>query len=129
MPDNRSIAVGGFNYTNLQNTAKGLIAKFGKTGVLTVPVNEIGENPWDPASGTPVTYDVTVVQVGLDITDRSQTLIQEGDVMFLISVDGLTVEPALKHTLTVDLSKYEIVGVMPIKPGDTDMMYKAHCRQ
>ena len=129
MTDSRSLAVGGFDYSNLLATAKNLLAKFGKTGALIVPINESGENPWDPASGTPEEYSVTVVQVGLDYDDRSQTLIQQGDVMFLVSMDGLDVLPTLEHRMTVDSNQYEIVGVMPIKPGPTDMMFKVHCRQ
>ena len=116
-----------YDYASLRdNTVEPLMTRFGKAGTITTPTGT-PTNPWEPATGETTTA-VTVVEVSPDISDRDGTLIQENDVMFLISPEG---DPALDlaQSLTVEGVEYEVVGIMPVRPGPVLVLWKAHCRK
>ena len=129
MTDNRTLPVGGFqaNYIRLRDeVAARQIADKGKTGVITTPTGTPA-NPWEPATGSTET-SVTVAEIGLDLSDRDGTLVEEGDVMFLVSTDG---DPSvdLAQTLTVEGVTYQVVGINPVRVGSVLVLWKAHCRK
>ena len=116
-----------FDYAALRdNTVEPLMAKFGKSGTITTPSGSPAD-PWDPATGSTETA-VTVVETQPDAKDRDGTIIREDDVIFLVSPDG---DPALDlaQTLTVEGVTYQVVGIMPVRPGSVLVLWKAHCRK
>jgi hypothetical protein len=116
-----------FNYSALRdNTVEPLMTRFGKPGVITAPTGAPAD-PWNPATGE-TTTNVTVVETQPDITERGGTLIEEGDVIFLVSPEG---DPSLDlaQTLEVEGVVYRVVGIMPVRPGPVAMLWKAHCRR
>jgi hypothetical protein len=118
-----------FDYQRLRDqTAEPLIERFGKSATLTTFQAASGGDPWNPVPDTPVTQDVTVVQTVFDLRDRDGTLVQEDDVMFLLSTAG---DPTtdLAQTLTVESVVYQVVRIMPLKPGDITMLYKVQARK
>ena len=118
-----------FNYTGLRdNTAEPLIERFGKDATLTLTVEGTGGDPWNPQPDGSIETTVKVVQTMFDLKDRHGTLIQEDDLMFLISTDG-DPDVELAQTLSLESTTYQIVGVMPLKPGPVTMLWKAHCRK
>ena len=136
MPDNfRQLAIypeslmTGFNYTAMRdNTAIPLINQFGDDAVLTLTPAADPATPWNPGSGTPVETPARAVQTQFTNADRDGTLIQEGDVLFIVSTQGLT-DIELAETLTSSGTVYQIIKVMPLKPGPIIMLYKVHCRK
>ena len=118
-----------FNYTALRdNTAEPLIERFGKDATLSLSVATSDSEPWNPQPDGSIETTVRVVQTQFSLKDRVGTLIQEDDLMFLISTDG-DPDVTLAKTLTVESTTYQIANVMPLKPGPVTMLWKAHCRK
>jgi len=116
-----------YDYASLRdNTVVPLMTRFGKAGTITTPTGA-PTDPWEPATGSTDTA-VTVVEVNPTAEDRDGTIIQENDVMFLVSPEG---DPALDlaQTLTVEGVVYRVVGIMPVRPGPVLVLWKAHCRK
>lgn len=116
-----------YDYASLRdNTVEPLMTRFGKAGTITTPTGA-GANPWDPDTGSTDT-PVTVVEVNPEVMDRDGTLVQENDVMFLVSPEG---DPALDlaQSLTVEGEEYRVVGIKPVRPGPVVVLWKAHCRK
>lgn len=69
---------------------------------------------------------VSAVRLDFNSTDIDGTLIKTGDFMLMIDgVDAITTD----DKVTVDGVKYAIVKQMPLKPGATRLLTKAHCRR
>lgn len=127
MVDNRTIAPGGFNYAGLRdNTAKPLLARFGKTAILTVAGGDPAE-PWLPPPDD-TEYSVTVVQTELTKQNRAGTVIAEANAKFLMSTDG-DPDPTLATQLTVGSDEYSVVHAEPLEPGDVKMMWFVWCKK
>ena len=127
MVDNRTIPVGGFNYTGLRdNTAETLIAKFGKTATLNTP-GGAGANPWDPPVAG-IDYEITVVGPNYKLSNRDLTVVEDAQLKFIVSTDGGAV-PAMDCTITLEGAVFQIVGVDPLEPGSVTMLYTVYCRK
>jgi len=118
----------GFNYTALRdNTAQPLIDRFGKDGTITATASD--GPAWNPGGGTVVTTETAVrlVQTEFKAEDRAGTLVQDDDLLFIVSTQG-DPDIALANTLTVDGQVYQIVRVMPKAPGPVTMLIRLHVR-
>lgn len=116
-------------YTDLRDTVvQPGIADAGKTGTLLVPGAATGED-YDPRPGDDIPHPVTVVQTMLRESDIDGTVVQATDAAFLVSPEGLSVEPSLKHRLLVDGIKYQVVKVEPLKPGSVTMFWRVFGRK
>ncbi len=118
-----------FNYSSLADTSTRLIDRFGSNVTLHLTVID-GNGPFNPVTGTggDTEEDETVKAVKLNFSSRDidETLIKTGDFMLLI--DGIF-ELSKDDKVTVDGVKYAILRPMPLKPGDTRLLTKAHCRR
>lgn len=120
-----------FDYAGLRDgLVQPLLAEFGKVtpGQLSVNVPATGA-PYDSQIGTPVLYSCTVVQTVFKKSDNNGTLVEAGDVLFLVSPEGLSVEPEMANRIIVDGVIYQIVRVDPLKPGSVIMLWKVHGRK
>jgi len=119
----------GFDYTTLRDgTVEPLLAEFGKPGTLVVNDLVSGE-PWESQIGSETTYPVTVVQTVFTKADNNGTLVEMNDVLFLVSTDGIVIDPELADRFTVDSITYQVVRIDPLKPGPVIMLWKLHARK
>lgn len=113
-----------FNYASLRsNTVDPLLARFGKTATLTGET--LSGDAWDPTVSETDT-EVTVVQTDFTQAERDGTIVQADDIMFLMEA---SVEPTTADTLTVDGTTYQVVNVMPLRPGSVTMLYRVQARK
>lgn len=105
-------------YGHLETTGQALIAQFGKAATL-VKFEEQG--PAHDPEIVEVDYPVTLVEVGYSLTNRTDTLIQVGDRMGLISTDGEA--PAFDDKLEIDGKRYSFVDLQPLTPGPTTLLW------
>lgn len=115
-----------FNYSGLSATSTRLINRFGADVTLHIKT----EGVYDPVTGAngDTFADSTVRAVKLNFSngDIDGTLIKQGD--FMLMIDGVTTFTS-DDKITVDGIKYAVVRQMPLKPGDTRLLTKAHCRK
>lgn len=117
-----------FNYARLRDrVAEPQLAKFGRAATLTQPGTPTGDE-WNPTTGTATTLAVTVLQTDFTYAERQGTLVQENDVMYLMSTDGDPV-PTLADTLTVDSIPMQIIKIKPVSPGAVVVLWRVHCRK
>jgi len=118
-----------FDYPDLRdNTAEPLIAESGKPGVLYVNQPSSGA-PYESQLGAEIEYPCTVAQTQFTKADNQGTLVEENDVLLLVSTDGVTVDPELAHRIGVNGVTYQVVRVDPLYPGSTVLLWKVHGRK
>lgn len=118
-----------FDYAGLRDSvAEPLIADFGKDATLTLNTPAGGSDPWNPGTSGETETAVKVVQTEFKLRDRDGTLVQKDDLLFILSTAG-DPDVTLAKTLTVDGVLYQIVQIMPLRPGPVTMLYKVHCRR
>lgn len=118
-----------FDYTGIRDTVvQPLTSDFGKTGTLKVPGAPTGP-AYNPTPGDDVDHAVTLVQTKLRQSDIDGTVVQATDSVFLVSPEGLSIEPAMKQRLVVDGAEYQVVKVEPLKPGSVTMMWRVFARK
>jgi len=119
----------GFDYAGLRaEVAEPLIADFGKPGTLVINDLLSGE-PYGSQLGSETYYPVTVVQTQFTKDNNSGTLVEKDDVLFLVSTDGVVIDPELADRMTVDGITYQVVRVDPLRPGPIIMLWKVHARK
>lgn len=118
-----------FDYAGLRDgTVEALIANFGATAQIAVNDPGTGD-PWDSQIDSETLHDVTVVRTGFKHEHNRGTLVEQNDLMFLMSTEGVTVDPALANRLIIDSKTYQIVRVDPLKPGSVTMKWDVHVRK
>jgi hypothetical protein len=118
-----------FDYPALRdNTVEPKIAEYGKPGTLYVNDPATGD-PWDSQLGAETAHAVTVLQTAFTKSDNKGTLVEMGDVMFLVSTEGVTTDPELAHRIEVNSITYQVVRIDPLFPGPTIMFWKVHARK
>ena len=118
-----------FDYTALRDeTAEPLIRDFGKSGGLSVN-NPAPSVPYGSQLGSETPHAVIAVQTGFEKSDNNGTLVEMGDVMFLVSTEGMTIDPSLADRITVDGIVYQVVRIDPLRPGPVVMLWKVHARK
>ena len=115
-----------FNYSGLAGTSTRLINNFGADVTLSIKT-EGSSNPVTGVTGdTFADSTVKAVKLAFSNSDIDGTIVQMGDFMLLI--DGITALTT-GDNVTVDTVKYAIVRQLPLKPGDTRLLTKVHCRK
>ena len=115
-----------FNYANPKALGIRMIDRFGSN--VTLHIKTTG--PFDPVTGiggdTFSDDVVKAVKLQFSSSDIDGTLIKMGD--FKLLLDGI-ITITSDDKVTVDGVKYVILRPMPLKPGDTRLLTKAHCRR
>ena len=118
-----------FNYTRSAATATRLLTRFGAAGSVRRSATT-GGNSWDPSSGTTTTTDYPATMVVTDYAqaDINGTVIQSTDKKVLMA-PGVAVVPNTSDVLvTPDGGTLSVVGVKPLKPAATLVMYEIQAR-
>lgn len=111
-----------FDYSSLALTSKELIDKFGKNVTLTTIVDS--GTPYNPTQ-TPTDTTKKAISVNFKSEDINGSTVQEKDVMFLIYHSSVI---DTSSTITDGSVTYSVVRNMAVKPGDTILIQKLHCR-
>jgi hypothetical protein len=111
-----------FDYSRLKATADRLIARFGKTAQI-VTTTTSGPD-YDPTV-TEATTDATVVELDYSLTNRNETLVQQGDKLFLVEADAA---PDMEAKIRLDGVDYAMIDVQPLSPGATVLLYEVQAR-
>jgi len=118
-----------FDYTALNvNTVQPLIDEFGNDGYLIVNDAASGA-PYESQIGAEVLHPIRLVQTLFKKSDNSGTLVEMGDVLFLVSTQGVAINPDLANRMKVDNIIYQVVKIDPLKPGPIIMLWKIHARK
>ena len=120
-----------FDYAGLRDdTVQPLLAEFGKIekGELEFDAAGTGE-PWDSKLAAPQEVPATVVQTMFKKDNNMGTLVEKNDVLFLVSPEGVTLDPELAARIVVDETAYQVIRVDPLKPGSVTMLWKVHGRK
>jgi len=119
-----------FDYTALNTgTVQPLIDEFGKDGELSINVPDSGAEPYESQIGVAVLYPIRLVQTVFKKDNNNGTLVEEGDVLYLVSTKGVTVDPELADRIIVDGLEYQVIRIDPLKPGPVIMLWKIHARK
>lgn len=117
------------DYANIRdNTAERLIRESGKPGQISVNDPNTGD-PWDSQIGNEALHDVTCVQTQFKKENNRGTLIEKGDVLYIVSTEGVTADPELADRIIVKNITYQIVRVDPLEPGPITMLWYVHARK
>jgi hypothetical protein len=118
-----------FDYTAMRlETVDPLINEFGKDGQLAVNVPATGA-PYDSQLDSETLYPVRLVQTKFKKADNNGTLVVEGDVLYLVSTQGVTIDPDLADRMTVGGVTYQVVRIDPLVPGPVIMFWYIHARK
>lgn len=101
-------------YTRLEATAQRLIAKYGKPAeILRVTTSGTAHDP----TVNEASHGIILVETGYSITNRTDSLIQTGDKVGIISTDA-DVEPRKTDKLRFpDGEVWTLEDVQPLNPG------------
>jgi hypothetical protein len=115
-------------YSDLDATAKELLAEFGAPMVLT----RTTEGDYDPAQAgsvnTSVDYSCEGVKLNYEEKFIDGTRIKTGDQQVLLSTT-ITVTPEQGDTITIDSELWKVVKVETVKPAEVALLYKLQVRQ
>lgn len=104
------------------------LADKGKPGQIAVNDPSSGA-PYESQLGSETLHNVTVVQKTFEKSDNNGTLVEKGDVLFLVSTDGVTIDPALADRIIANGITYQVVRIDPLYPGPTIMLWSIHGRK
>lgn len=110
-------------YVRLEATAKRLIGSYGKPSAI---VREERSGPPHAPVVTQVEHTVVLVETGYSLTNRSETLIQAGDKVGIISTAGEA--PQLDDVLRLDGADYRFVDLQPLNPGGLTLLLEFQAR-
>lgn len=99
----------------------------------TITVTRKTVDSFDPALGYTVPgADIVATGYGVQTAYKSRdidgTVIKLGDMRLLIG-PGLSIEPSVNDTVTVDSVTWNIVDVSPVSPAGTDCLYICQVRR
>lgn len=118
-----------FDYASLRDSVvQPLLSDFGVACTLHVAGVPTGQ-PYDPQPGADTTHAAKVVRTVFSKEDRSEGTVQVDDVAFLLSPEGLSIDPSLAHRIQVESEMYQVVKIKPLRPGPTTMLWKVHARK
>lgn len=115
-------------YIGLLAAADRLIGEKGKPAQI---IRNTRSGPAYEPQLTPTTYNVKFVEVGYSMTNRSETLIQQGDVLGLVSMDGEVAVLQMDDIFIPDIEsgkQYRMVDVQPLNPGGVQLLTEIHAR-
>lgn len=118
-----------FDYAGIRDgTVIPLMQEFGTTATLQIPAPNTGE-PYDPVRGAPTEVTATVLRTKVKSMDRQRLDVEQLDVAYLVSPDGISADPELVDSLVDGGTTYRVVHVETLKPGPTTMLWKLYCRK
>ena len=118
-----------FDYTAMRlETVEPLINEFGKDGELAVNVALTGA-PSDSDLEAETLHPVRLVQTRFKKMDNNGTLVEKDDVLYLVSTQGLAIDPQLADRITVGGVTYQVVRIDPLVPGPVVMFWYVHARK
>ncbi len=82
-----------------------------------------------PTIGPDTEHPCTVLRDEFSQMERSGTQVQAGDQKFMLSTDGLSIEPKVSDRLKIGEKTYQIVDVSPFAPGDVPIYYELQVRK
>lgn len=109
-------------YDRLEATAKRLIKDKGYAAHVVRDGAPTGP-PHNPQPGVAVEHACYVVESGYSLTNRSDTLIQAGDKVGIISTE-IGIVPKLSDRLKVSGAMYRFADLTPLRPGGQTLLYK-----
>jgi len=118
-----------FDYAALRtNVVEPLIDEYGDGGYFLLPGEPAGEayeSQLDNDSECPL----KCVQTQFTKAENNGTLVEQNDVLFLVSTEGIYFDPELVNRIVIDCVEYQIVRIDPLKPGPVVMLWKVHARK
>lgn len=111
-----------FDYSNLKATADRLILRFGKAATLHQPTPETGP-AYDPTPGATLETPITAVDFDQSVMKRPETLVEGVSRTLLVSTSA-GVTPETDDQITVDGTRHHVVGVRPLNPGGTVLLFE-----
>ena len=118
------------DYTSIAANALSAIQDAGAAVVVT----RTTEGALDPATGTTAAATVTTatgygVQTQYNARDIDGTIIKRGDMRLLIASSGLTIEPDVGDTATIDSVVWNVVNVESVSPAGTPVLFICQVRR
>lgn len=113
-------------YDRLQATATRLIADKGQAAVL---VRTSTSGPAHDPTVTTTEHACTLVETGYSITNRTDSLVQKGDKVGLLSVDLAVTPDRLSDKLEIGGTQYQLIDLQPLSPGGTVLLYEFLARK
>jgi hypothetical protein len=118
-----------FDYATMRlETVIPLIDEFGKDGELAVNDATTGA-PYESQLGAETLHPVRLLQTKFKKMDNNGTLVEEGDVLYLVSTQGVTIDPDLADRMIVGGVTYQVVRIDPLVPGPVIMFWYIHARK
>lgn len=114
-------------YADLLAVANATIAEFGKAAVVIRKVRAGGTD--QSPTFVKAEYAITVVETGYSLTNRNETIVEQGDFIGLASMDGEVDVLEKSDILVVDGKHLTILDLQPLSPGDTQLLTEIHARQ
>lgn len=115
-------------YARLEATAQRLIKDKGQAAVLVRAGAATGP-AHNPQPGADVETSCFLVETGYSLTDRSATLVLQGDKLGLISTELSGYVPAKTDRVRIGGDEYSFVDLKPLAPGPTTLLYEFHARR
>ena len=115
-----------FDYAKTRATAERLIAKFGQQAQLRRITNS--GTDYDPVQ---TSQDFACMLVNLDYMQAhiGDTLIQRGDRMVYLSIEGLSITPTLADKVLIGGIEHAIIDIQPLSPGGTVVFWQLQVRR
>ena len=118
-----------FDYATIRdNVVIPQLADKGKPGWISVNTPPTGA-PYDTQIGEPVLHPVTLITKQFKKADNRGTLVEMTDQLFMVSTNGVTIDPALADRLIVAGITYQIIRIDPLQTGPTVMFWDIHVRK
>lgn len=112
-------------YSNMATTALRLLTKYGVQHTFTT----YSVGAFDPNTGTrtetPSNYTAYAVKDVYTTLEKGSSAIKEGDIRLIAEAANYSIG----DTLSLDSTTWRIMGVDPIKPGDTVVAYFLQIRK
>lgn len=113
------------DYVGNAATATAKITEFGKEVTLQAPATTNGG--WDAAEVLPDPVAAMFLETGYRITHRTETAVQAGDIVGLLTAEAGAVEAG--WTITVNGKNFEVVDAQPLQPGDVRILTEIIARR
>ena len=115
----------------MRNTATRLIQKHGQSGFLMKPGVPIPDGGGGETTGPRIPYPILLVTTKFsdELKLTAQSMVSVEDLRFLVSVEGLTVEPDTADEIKAGDLFYRIMGVTPLTPAGDVLFYEIHGRR
>ena len=118
------------NYTRIRNrVVEPRIKKYGKPGQIAVNVASTGAEPYESQLDGETLHDGKFLQTKFEKADNQGTLVEKDDVLYLLSTEGVTIDPDLANRVIVGGVTYQIVRIDPLEPGIVTMFWYVHARK